>query len=91
MIACNFQNVHKVSCLHNFSKTKYFGFSGGSEGKESACNVGDPGSIPGSGRPPAEVYGNPLPYSCLKMPMLRGAWQAIVVLGVAKSGTQLSD
>ena len=36
------------------------GFPGGSDNKESACNVGDPGSIPGSGRSPGEVHGNPL-------------------------------
>ena len=41
-------------------------FPGGSDGKESACNVGDPGSIPGSGRLPGERNGNPLQYSCLE-------------------------
>ena len=46
--------------------------------KESACNAGDPGSIPGLGRSPAEGNGNPLQYSCLENPMDRGAWQAIV-------------
>ena len=39
---------------------------GGSDGKESACSVGDPGSIPGSGRSPGEGNGNPLQYSCLE-------------------------
>ena len=62
------------------------GFPGGSESKESACNAGDPGSIPGSGRSPREDNGNPLQYSCLENPMDRGAWQAIVHR-VAKSGT----
>ena len=38
----------------------YRGFPGGSDGEESACNAGDPGSIPGSGRPPGEGHGNPL-------------------------------
>ena len=56
--------------------------------KNSACNVGDLGSIPGLGRSPVEVYGNPLHYSCLENPMDRGAWQ-ITVQGVAKSQTQL--
>ena len=51
-------------------------FSGGSDGKESACNVGDPGSIPGSGRSLGEGTGNPLQYSCLDNPMDRGAWLA---------------
>ena len=40
------------------------GFPGGSDGKESAYNVEDPGSIPGSGRSPSEGNGNPLQYSC---------------------------
>ena len=40
---------------------KYWGFPGGSDGKESACNAGDPGSIPGSGRSPGEENGNPTP------------------------------
>ena len=62
------------------------GFPGGSDGKESACNAGDPGSIPGSGRSPGEGNGNLLQYSCLKNPMDRGAWQAIAH-GVAKSWT----
>ena len=49
-------------------------FPGGSISKESACNAGDPGSIPGWGRSPGEGNGNPLQYSCLKNPMDRGAW-----------------
>ena len=49
------------------------GFSGGSDGKESACNA-DLGSIPESGRPPGEGNGNPLQYSCLENSMDRGAW-----------------
>ena len=51
-----------------------FPFSGGSDGKVSACNVGDPGLIPGSGRSPGEGNGKPLQYSCLENPMDRGAW-----------------
>ena len=50
------------------------GFPGGSGGKESALNAGDPGSIPGSGRYPGEGNGNPLQYSCLENPMDGGAW-----------------
>jgi len=45
-------------------------FPGGSDGKESAYNVGDPGSIPGSGRYPGEGNGNPLQYSCLENSMI---------------------
>ena len=44
-------------------------FPGGSDGKVSAYNVGDPGSIPGSGRSPGNGNGNPLQYSCLENPM----------------------
>ena len=57
--------------------------------KESPCNVGDVGSIPGSGRSPGGGHGNLLQYSCLEHPMDRGSWKAIVY-GVAKSQTQLS-
>ena len=49
------------------------GFPGGSDGKASACNAGDPGSIPGSRRSPGEGNGNPLQHSCLENPMDRGA------------------
>ena len=64
-------------------------FPGGSDAKESACNAGDPGSIPGLGRSPGEGNGNPLPYSCLTNTMDKGAWWA-TVLGVTESWTQLS-
>ena len=47
-------------------------------GKESACNAGDAGSIPGLERSPGEGNGNPLQYSCLGNPMDRGAWQATI-------------
>ena len=59
------------------------GFPHCSVGKESACNTGDLGSIPGSGRSPREGNGNPLQYSHLENPIDRGAWQAIV-RGVAR-------
>ena len=49
---------------------------GGSDGKESACNVGDPGLIPGLGRSPEEVNNYLLQYSCLENSMDRGACQA---------------
>ena len=65
-------------------------FPGGSDGKESACNTGDPCLIPGSGRSSGEGNGNPLQYSCLENFMDRGAWQA-TVHGVTKSWTQLSN
>ena len=59
-------------------------------GKESACNAGDMGSIPGSGRFPGGGHSNPLQCSCLENPMDRGAWKA-TVHGVAKSRTQLKQ
>ena len=58
-------------------------FPGGSDGKVSACNMRDPGSMPGSGRSPGEGNGNPLQWSCLKNSMDRGAWWA-TVHGVTK-------
>ena len=60
--------------LKLFSGAK--GFPGGSNGKVSAHNVGDLGSIPGSGRSPGEGNGNPLQYSCLENSMDGGAWWA---------------
>ena len=67
-----------------FTTKTYCGFSGGSDGKGSACNAGDLGSIPGLGRSPGEGNGNPLQYSCLENPMDGGAWWA-TVYGVAES------
>ena len=64
------------------------GFSGSVSSKESACNVGELGSIPGSGRSPGEGNGNPLQCSCLENPMDRGAWRA-TVHRVTKSGTRV--
>ena len=54
------------------------GFPGGSDHKESACNVGDLGSVPGSGRSSGGGRGNPLQYSNLENPADRGAWRATV-------------
>ena len=66
------------------------GFPCNSVSKESACSAGDPGSIPGLGRSPAEGNGNPLQYPCLENLMDRGAlWAA--VHGVTKSRARLSD
>ena len=59
-------------------------FAGGSDGKEYACDAGDLGSIPGSGRYAEERNGNSFQYSCLENAMDRGAWQA-TFHGVAKS------
>ena len=57
---------------------------------KTACNVGDPGLIPGSGRSPVEENGNPLQCFWLGSPMDRGVWWA-TVHGIAKSWAQLSD
>ena len=71
------------------SHSMLMGFPSSSDGKASACNVGDPGSIPGSGKSAREGNGNPLKYSCLDNFMDRGAQRAIVH-GVLKSETGLS-
>ena len=63
---------------HSLTPGKSQDFPGGSEIKASACNAGDLGSIPGSGRSPAEGNGNPLQYSCLENPIDRGAWKPTV-------------
>ena len=63
----------------------FLGFPGGSDGKESACNVGNLGSVPQLGRSPGEGHGNPLQCTSLDNPMDREVWQAIVH-GVTKSG-----
>ena len=61
-------------------------FPGSSDGKESACNVGDPGLSPGLGRSYGEGNGNPLQHSCQETSIDRGAWQA-TVHGIAKCQT----
>ena len=66
------------------------GFLGGSDGKESACNVGDLGLIPGLGKSDEQRNSYPLQYSYLENFMDRGAWQA-TVHGVAKSQTHFGS
>ena len=65
-------------------------FPGGSDGKESACNAEDLGSISGLGRSPGGGQGNPLQYSFLENPHGQGTWQA-TVHGISKNQTRLSD
>ena len=77
-------NIHTHT--HNYS----MGFPGCWDGKEFACNAGDPGLIPGLGRFSGEVYSCPLQYSCLENFMHSGAWWA-TVHGFAKSWTLLSE
>ena len=73
-------------CADSLSK----GFPGGSDGRESACSVGDPGSVPGSGRAPGGGNGNPLQYSCLESSTDRGAWWA-AAHGVAEHRTRATN
>ena len=79
-------SVHTYSIFPIFKIGFHPGFPAGSDGKESACNPGDLGSIPGSRRAPGEGNRNPLQYSCLENPMDRVTWQA-AVHGVAESQT----
>ena len=66
---------HKVSLEWYTLKSDHSrGFPGGSDGKVSACNAGDPGSIPGLGRSPGVGNGNPLQYSCLENSTDGGSW-----------------
>ena len=66
-------NVYYTYMYNSFVYIYIWGFPGGSDGKASACNAGDQGSIPGLGRSPGEGNGNPLQHSCLENPMDRGA------------------
>ena len=91
----HFQDEQQLECMHvtlhfekkkktwnfNTSSPTYQDFPGGSDGKVSAYDVGDPGSIPGSGRSPGEGNGNPLQYSCLENPMDGGAWYQLCDFG----------
>ena len=85
---------YEITCLEMFivyrSPPDKMGFPGGSDGKESACNAGELGLIPGSGISPGEGDGYQLQYSCLENFMDRGAWEA-TVHGVTKSWTPLSN
>ena len=67
--------------LKKYSNMQSKSQTSGSDGKESACNAGDPGSTPGSGRSPGVGNGYPLQYSGLENSMARGAWQATVPMG----------
>ena len=87
------QSVGSQRVRHNERLTLSLSFGsipGGSDSKESACNAGDPGLIPGLRRSPGEGNGYPFQYACLENSMDRGAWRA-TVYGVEKSQTQLSD
>ena len=90
-MAVSAQNPLSSKYICNFSFILYYlykntkvmlkvkeGFPGGPDSKEFACNAGDLGSIPGSGRSPTEGNGNLIQYFCLENFMDRGVWQAIV-------------
>ena len=64
--------LHYVELVHSVFQVYYI--PGGSYGKESGCNEGELGSVPGSERSPGEEKGNPLQYACLESSMDRGAW-----------------
>ena len=68
------QSLWAIVCPFLIKLSVNLGSPGGSDGKESACNAGDQGSIPGSGRSPGEGNGYPLQYSCLENSMHRRAW-----------------
>ena len=61
-----------------FEPSLFYSIPGGSDGKESACNVGDLGLIPGSGKSPGEGNVTPFQYFCLENPMITAAWHATV-------------
>ena len=82
------KNKHLIMSQPTFIKQRIAIINDSSVGKESACNAGDLGSIPRSGRSPGGGNGNPLQYSCLENPMNRGAWQA-TVYGVTRVGHDL--
>ena len=83
-------SYHSIKCFMKYVPLSFPFCKFSSDGKESACNAGGLGSIPGLGMSPGERNGNPLQCSCLKNPMGRGAWRA-TVYAVAKSRTRLSN
>ena len=84
------QGLGRTLSLPTPSLTEPLGFPAGSDGKQSAYGAGNPGSIPGSGRSPAEGNGNPLQYTWLENSMDGGTWWA-TVHGVTKNQTRLSN
>ena len=78
-LACSYLSFQLCSNVATFANSAKPSFTGGSDGKESACHAGDPGVIPGLGRSPGEGNGYPLPYFCLEKSVDRGAWWAIVM------------
>ena len=87
MTVCRFSNCDLLwsELIFHLLGVIVLGFCGGSDGKESTCNVGDLGLIPVLGRSPGGGHGNLFQYSCLENPMDRGAWWAIVPWGCKES------
>ena len=94
LYSCHLGFLYQIISIINHTSASYWDTKLVSglylEGKESACNEGDPGSIPGSGRSSGDRNGNPLEYSCLESSMDRAVRPA-TVHGVTKSQTRLSD
>ena len=95
LYGCGLRYTVRETCREDHGLTLFcFGsnlsFPSSSDGKESACSAGDPGSIPRSGRSPGEGNDNPLQCSFPENPMDRGAWRA-TVHGIAKNQTGLND
>ena len=86
----NFPQSVVIHIIKGIGMVKTLGFLHSSVGKESACNAGELGLIPGLGRFPGEGNGNPLQHSCLENPMDRRAWQA-TVHGVTRVGHDWRD
>ena len=86
------QPLFPVRITERFSSKDFLsntGFPGGSDGKESACNAGDLGSIPGSGRSPGEGKGYPLQYSCQENPQGQRSLAGSIQSMVSQSQTRL--
>ena len=91
MVACNWMLTAEMGRSGHIPNSTIYvraGFHGGSAGKESACNAGDLGSIPGLGKSPRGGHGNSLQCSCLENP--HGVWRA-TAHGLVRSRTQLDD
>ena len=85
-LGCDHSSRTHAKCPFHLNPAFLRGFPGGSDGKESACNPGDQGSISRSRRSPREGNGGPLQYSCLENSIDRGTWRA-VIHGIAKNRT----
>ena len=83
---CVYTHTHTHTHIYSVYYHCFQGFPGGSNGEESACNAGDPGSIPGLERSPGEGNDYPLEYSCLENSMDRETWWA-TVHGLKESDT----